>query len=243
MTYDHQLARNGAFVPPRPSWDPLDPYTLGRKAPTLPDNAPLVPIAHPVTADNVISLESVTIHMADYTATKNKAALMPVLMALSAITAQPIRDPRVYNHVGRVDGPGVTVVSTGRGARRYGVRPLVPCGGKVKLQGNEMATFIEMLVEVVMPRMRVYNGVRMPKKLEANLTTDTASWSGAVSLSLPREATQLFPQIEANQHQYPQLSPFQVTFQTSARGPGAADQARALLSGMRIPVRTEATRF
>ena len=45
LTYDHALARDGPTAPARPAWDPLDPYTVGRKAPTLPGGAALFAFA------------------------------------------------------------------------------------------------------------------------------------------------------------------------------------------------------
>ena len=234
LTYDHALARDGPTAPARPAWDPLDPYTVGRKAPTLPGGAALVPVTHPVTAESVVQLESVTVSMHEPAAIRQKSSLMPVLAALSAMTGQPMRDPRVH---GKTEGPGIMVTLTSRNARRHGTRPGVPCGGKVTLRGAEMATFVETLVEVVMPRLRTFEGVRMPVSASPDPEKDAASWSGSMSLSLPKEAVPLFPQIEANVHQYPRLSAFQVNFHTNARGEGAQDRARALLSGLRIPVR------
>jgi len=97
-----------------------------------------------------------------------------------------------------------------------------------------MWTFLETLVEIVLPRMKDWNGVRLPPP-SVNLKSPSST-GGVVAFGLPASAMGLFPSVEVNLEQYPRLHGFNIQFITNARGKGAQDQARALVSGFRIPL-------
>ena len=97
-----------------------------------------------------------------------------------------------------------------------------------------MHDFLEVLVELVLPRLKDWDGFTLPTK-----TISETESSGSLSFGLPNSAMALFPQVEVQLEQYPTgmrgLGGFSVSCVTNARGVGAQDKARALLSGFRIP--------
>ena len=229
LTYDHELACNPASDPHRLDWDALDPYTTGR--PPMPirgSTKSLVPKARPVEPASLTRLNAIVVHIHEPSVIQNKSNLLPILTALQAMTGASIKGKG-----SSPDDAGIEVVLTTQSAKRHGARPGIPCGAKVRLTGQDMHIFLETLIEIVMPRIRAYIGVRMPR---SPLRPSANSASGVVSIGFLREAMALFPQIEVNMQQYPFLTGFHVSFVTTARGPGAQDRARSLLSGFRIPV-------
>jgi large subunit ribosomal protein L5 len=59
--------------------------------------------------------------------------------------------------------------------------------------------------------------------------------SGVVSFGLPPQAMGLFPQIEVNLDAYPKSYGMHIHFVTNAKGLGAQNRARALVSGFQVP--------
>jgi large subunit ribosomal protein L5 len=96
-----------------------------------------------------------------------------------------------------------------------------------------MYDFLGTLVEFVLPRLREFNGVQLPPS-SASVNTP-AGVSGVVSFGLPANAMVFFPQIEINVDAYPKLCGMHIHFITNARGVGAQDKARALVSGFQVP--------
>lgn len=96
-----------------------------------------------------------------------------------------------------------------------------------------MYDFLETVVDFVLPRLKTFSGIPLPPASRPSQVP--SSMAGVVAFGLPAEALGLFPQIEANLDQYPKPFGMNIYFETSAKGRGAQDQARALLSGMGLP--------
>ncbi|THV02758.1 60s ribosomal protein l7 [Dendrothele bispora CBS 962.96] len=226
LTYTHEL---GPRPPPRQirlTYDPNNPYSkyrynppvggsqLGRKSPP------------PCTAENVVQLEKVQIHIMNKEAIANRSQLLGTIMALRSLTGETEKGGGQH----AIDG--VQVV---RGKKQVGgwIRKGIPVGAKVTLKGPAMYDFIGSLVEFVLPRIREFQGVELPPP-SANTETPAAV-SGVVSFGLPPSAMAFFPQIEVNQDAYPKMYGMHIHFVTNATGVGAQDRARALVSGFQIP--------
>jgi len=127
---------------------------------------------------------------------------------------------------------GVQVV---RGKKSIGgwLRPGIPIGVKVDMRGRSMYDFLGTLVEFVLPRMREFTGIVLPPP-SASVSSPSAV-TGVVSFGLPPQAIMFFPQIEVNLDSYPKLNGMHIHFITNAKGKGAQDSARALVSGFQIP--------
>lgn len=96
-----------------------------------------------------------------------------------------------------------------------------------------MYDFIQSLVDFVFPRIREFPGIPLPPASASR--TSPSAVGGVVAFGLSSNAMSLFPQIEANLDSYPRLHGFHMYFKTTAKGERAQEQARALLSGFRIP--------
>lgn len=226
MNFKHEI---GERKPPRQirlMFDPNDPYTKFR------DNRPVGgsqvgnKLAPPDSADNVVRLERIQLHTFAKEALNNKSGLLGALMQMKALTGE------TFQGGGHHAVEGVQLV---RGKKSVGgwLRPGVPCGVKVDLRGQSMYDFLGTLVEFVLPRLRDFNGIVLPPSSSSVKTPSGVS--GVVSFGLPPSAVMFFPQIEVNVDAYPKLFGMHIHFITNARGQGAQDKARALVSGFQIP--------
>lgn len=236
MAHDHELASNPptplALDSRLPPWDPLDPYTINRPSRTPRGNRPVPPTTKPVEPSSVVRLESIVLHSYQKEAINNKHHLVGLIMALQAITGEP-DSTGVRQTLPRGTRKGVELVKTKKGAASFKVRSGMPIGAKVELKGESMYAFLETLVEFVLPRLKDWSGVPLPPA--ALSRSSPSALGGVVSFGLPHSAMQLFPQIEINYDSYPRSYGFHIHFITNARGKAAQDQARLLLSGMRVP--------
>lgn len=96
------------------------------------------------------------------------------------------------------------------------------CGCKVELTGRDMTQFLLTLTELVLPRIRTFQGIY----------NTSGDGNGNVSFGLEPDHVKFFPEIENFQELYPNLFGFHVTVKTSAR---TDEQARTLLSAMGFP--------
>jgi len=215
--------------PPRQirlKFDPQDPYSKLRHNPPVGGSQLGKKPPPPDEASNVVRLEGIQLHTMVKEALNNKTHLLTALMQMRAITGETYRGGGIH---------GVEGVQVVRGKKSAGgwIRPGIPCGAKVDLKGQSMYDFLGTLVEFVLPRVREFNGVLLPPS-SASVNTP-AGVSGVVSFGLPPSAMVFFPQIEVNVDAYPKLFGMHMHFITNARGVGAQDKARALVSGFQIP--------
>ncbi|KAF7357485.1 60S ribosomal protein L7 [Mycena sanguinolenta] len=127
---------------------------------------------------------------------------------------------------------GVSGVKLVHGKKSVGgwIRPGIPVGAKVELQGAPMYEFIAQLTEFVLPRLKDFGGVLLPPPGASGRSPSAVS--GVVSMGLPPAAMQYFPQIEVNVDAYPKMYGMHIHFVTNATGTGAENRARALVSGL-----------
>ncbi|GAA5821536.1 hypothetical protein JCM3770_000859 [Rhodotorula araucariae] len=232
----HTQTQAGALPDPlsrSPIWNPENPYAQGRAAPPRPKgNRYLVPNPSYTSPASVPALDSITVECMTKTAVGVKSNLLPVIMAFQAITGEPLQSkhPGAY---GPGSGKGIVVTRSTKKSASFKIRAGAPTGVKVELKGEQMYAFLETLVDFVLPRLKTFNGIPLPAA--SHPRQSMSSMSGVVAFGLPPEAMGLFPQIELNLDQYPRAYGMNIFCVTSAKGRGAQDQARALLSGMGLP--------
>lgn len=239
LLYSHQThtsAQAGALPNPlsrAPVWSPENPYAAGRAAPPRPKgNRYLVPNPTYTSPASVPQLESITVECMTKSAVGVKSNLLPVIMAFQAITGEPLQSkhPGPY---GPGSGKGIVVTRSTKKSASFKIRAGAPTGVKVELRGDQMYAFLETLVDFVLPRLKTFNGIPLPAA--SHPRQSMSSTSGVVAFGLPPEAMGLFPSIEVNLDQYPRAYGMNIFCVTSAKGRGAQDQARALLSGCGLP--------
>ncbi|KAK9900319.1 ribosomal protein L5 [Cystobasidium minutum MCA 4210] len=240
MTYDHSPAP-ASLIPPTErkkdqlTWDPENPYTKNRPAKKPKGGQALTPAVRIIKPDNVVRLEEIVLNTFVKEAAANKNQVLSAIAGFQAMTGESIpgyasdgAQPSSSNRTS-----GIQITRTSRASASFKVRAGQVAGVKVGLKGEPMWSFLETLVDLVLPRMKDWNGVRLPPP-SVN-PRSVSSTGGVVAFGLPPSAMALFPGIEANLEQYPKLHGFHIQFITNAKGRGAQDQARALLSGFRIP--------
>jgi large subunit ribosomal protein L5 len=226
LTYKHE---SGPRPPPRQirlAFDPNDPYTKNRKNPPVGGSQEGKKPAPPSSPETVPKLLKISLHTMTKESIQNRSSLLGAIMAFRAISGQ------TQGGGGRHRNEGVQII---RGKKTVGgwIRPGIPCGVKVDLKGEQMWEFLGTLSEVVLPRLREFNGVVMPPGTFSMQTP--AGVSGVVSFGLPPVAMGFFPQIEVNQDAYSKMYGMHIHFVTNATGQGAQNRARALVSGFQIP--------
>ncbi len=226
LTYKHE---SGPRLLPRSirlMYDPEDPYAKLRHNPPVGGSQVSRKLAPPITPENVIHLERIQLHTMAKDALVSRQNLLGPIMALRALSGE------TEHGGGRRGSTGVQIV---RGVKSVGgwVRPGLPVGAKVDLLGSKMYEFLGTLTEFVLPRLREFPGLLLPPA-STNLQTP-AGVSGVVSFGLPPEAMGFFPQVEVNLDAYPKTYGMHIHFITNARGVGAQERARQLLSGFQIP--------
>lgn len=215
-----------------PKWSPANPYAANRPPPRPKGNRYLVPNSAYTSAPTVPVLESIVVQSMTKSALANKNNLLPLIMAFQAMTGEPpqSKHPGPY---GPGSGRGLVVTRSSKKSASFKIRPGAPTGVKVELRGAPMYDFLETLVEFVLPRLKTFSGIPLPPA--SHPRQSPSSTAGVVAFGLPPEAMGLFPQLEVNLDQYPRTFGFNIFFITSAKGRGAQDQARALLSGLALP--------
>lgn len=102
------------------------------------------------------------------------------------------------------------------------VREGKACGCKAELTGRDMSQFLSTLTELVLPRVRTFQGIK-------NTSGDN---NGNITFGLDPDDVKYFPEIENFQELFPNIFGFNVTFKTTAR---TDEAARTLLSALGLP--------
>ncbi|GAA5909533.1 mitochondrial 54S ribosomal protein uL5m MRPL7 [Sporobolomyces salmoneus] len=236
LFYNHQLHSSSSSLPNpisrTPIWSPQNPYAENRAPPRPKGNRYLVPNPSYVSPSTLPRLESIVVESMSKTALQGKSNLLPLLMAFEATTGEPpqSKHPGPY---GPGSHQGLEITRSTKKSASFKIRAGAPTGVKVELKGQPMYTFLETLVDFVLPRLKTFQGIPLPPA--SSPRQSTSSTSGVVSFGLPPEAMGLWPQIEINLDQYPKTFGMNIFCKTTAKGRGAQDQARALLSGAGLP--------
>ncbi|GBB91594.1 hypothetical protein RclHR1_00190007 [Rhizophagus clarus] len=163
------------------------------------------PVPPPQSHESIPRLEEIYVHCMIKQAVHNKHHLLSGLMALQCITSER-----------------PTVVYSKTGVANWKLRAGMPIGCVVNIKGPPMYTFIDKLVEIVLPRLKEWHGVPL----------SSGDSNGNIAMGFPASALSLFPEIEGNYDSFPLMTGFDVIFNTTAY---TDHEARTLLSGFQIP--------
>ncbi|KAF8210078.1 ribosomal protein L5 domain-containing protein [Mycena galopus ATCC 62051] len=226
LTYIHEAAPRPAPRTIRLTYDPSNPYARFRHNPPVGGSQLGKKPPPPDTPENVVRLEKIVIHSFQKQAIGSRSALLGLVMALRAMSGETEKG------AGKRGVGGVQIV---QGKKSVGgwIRPGVPVGAKVELKGAPMYDFLGQLVEFVLPRLKDFPGVILPPPGASSHSPSAVA--GVVSMGLPPQAMQYFPQIEVNVDAYPKSYGMHIHFVTNATGVGAENRARTLLSAFQLP--------
>lgn len=173
LTYQHYPPGYEAAVkgPRLRPWDDSSPYHKNRPLRGPRGGAVLLPIRKPITFRNIPQLTGVTVHSFVAKAVENSAPLHVAGMAVQAITGVRAT-PHVAKH---------NVVQWGMRAGKY-------VSVTAELKGEDMYHFVSKLVDVVMPRMKDWKGIK----------GTSGDSSGNISFGMSPEELAFFPEIEVN---------------------------------------------
>ncbi|OZJ05166.1 hypothetical protein BZG36_02216 [Bifiguratus adelaidae] len=214
LTFDHGKSTLAVPSTSTPSLNTLEQQLNSTSATTaLSDsqptkrkgNKPLKPKIKPTTPTNIPTLEKITVHAMVKDAIHNKTHLLSAFMALQGVSA--VRPE---------------VIFAKNSVAQWKLREGMPIGVKVTLRGAEMYTFLDKLVELVLPRLRDFSG----------FPASAGDGNGNIGVGFPPSALALFPEIENTFDMYPRMTGFDVVFCTTAQN--NAD-ARLLMSGFGVP--------
>ncbi|KAI9807323.1 MAG: hypothetical protein M1833_000066 [Piccolia ochrophora] len=209
LTYTHQPP--GTLPPPSGprlrSWDETSPYHKNRPLRPPRGGSPLRLLTRPITFRNIPRLERVTVHTMVSDASKDSAYLHTAGMVVQAIT-----------------GVRVTTHTAKKGESQWGMRPGNYVSVKAEVRGEDMYHFLARCVEIVMPRIKDWKGVK----------GSSGDSSGNITFGLTSEAVSLFPEIEVNYDMYPtnMIPGCHITVHTSATND---KDGRLLLTALGIP--------
>ncbi|KAI1909085.1 54S ribosomal protein L7, mitochondrial [Ophidiomyces ophidiicola] len=202
------------FTPPPKSerlrsWGDSSPYHKNRSLRGPRGGDVLRLLRKPITFRNIPKLEKITVHSYIKEAISSGSAPLHV----GGMVIQAITNVRAETHTSRSSVP------------KWGITP-----GKnfvsvtAELRGENMYHFFGKLVDVVMPRIKDWKGVK----------GSSGDSSGNITLGLDPQVVALFPEIEVNYDMYPpkMIPGCHITIHTSAR---MDKDARLLLSAMGIP--------
>ncbi|KAI9750574.1 MAG: hypothetical protein M4579_006403 [Chaenotheca gracillima] len=209
LTYTHQIP--GTVAPPRTqrlrSWDDSSPYFANRPLRGPRGGDVLRLLKRPTTFRNVPELERITVHSFVKQATESSAALHVAGMVLQAIT-----------------GARATSCKSKHNVSGWNLREGKFLSVKSEIRGEEMYHFLSRCVDIVMPRIKDYRGVK----------GSSGDSSGNISFGLTPDAVALFPEVEVNYDMYPakMIPGAHVTIHTSATNDR---EARLLCRAVGIP--------
>lgn len=165
---------------------------------------------HPIRSSNIPEITSISINAYNQAALEENWINISNRLQIAQITNVKPKQTRNKSNV-----------------LQWKVREGKICGCKAELTGRDMTQFITTLVELVLPRIRTFEGI-------SNTSGDS---SGNISFGLEPEDVKFFPEIENFQELYPNLFGFNITLKTTAR---TDEQARTLLSALGFPFYTPA---
>ncbi|CAG8514491.1 9882_t:CDS:2 [Acaulospora colombiana] len=178
-----------------------NPYAKNRPRPKIRGNKNIGPVPPRQSHRTAPELVKIVVHCMMKQSLISKQHLLSGIMALQCITSE--RPTIVYSK---------TDVS------KWKLRK----GCKVHIQGPPMYTFLDKLVEIVLPRMKEWHGVSI----------SSGDQNGNIAMGFPPSALSLFPDIEGNYDMFPMMTGFHVVFHTTAF---TDYEGRILLSGYQIP--------
>lgn len=187
------------------SWGTDSPYKLYRnlKKPKGVGRATrnIVPINH----DNIPELSSINIQA--YNKESLEEAWLNISTRLQLAQITNVKAKQIYAK---------------KNVLQWRLREGKPCGAKVEITGVDMTQFLSTLTELVLPRIRTFQGIK----------NTSGDGNGNITFGLDPQDIKNFPEVENFQDLYPNLCGIHVTFKTTAR---TDEQARTLLSTLGLP--------
>jgi large subunit ribosomal protein L5 len=153
------------------SWDDSSPYHKNRPLRGPRGGSTLRLLNKPRTFRNVPGLEKITVHTMVKGALQDKAYLAVAGMVVQAIT-----------------GVRAEVRNSKQQLATWSLRKDIPIAMKAELKGPQAYRFLSSLVDVVMPRIKDYQGAK----------GSSGDSSGNISFGFSPEAVALFPEVEVN---------------------------------------------
>ncbi|PKY05435.1 ribosomal protein L5 [Aspergillus campestris IBT 28561] len=191
------------------SWDDSSPYHKNRQLRGPRGGDVLRLLRKPVTFNNIPKLDRITIHSYVKGAAQEHSGWIHV----AGMAVQAISNARVSTFKSR------TSVAT------WGIAPgRDTVAVKAELRGEDMHHFFGKLVDVVLPKVKDWEGVK----------GTSGDSSGNITLGLEPAHVALFPEIEVNYDMYPprMIPGAHITIHTTAN---TDKDARLLLSAMGVP--------
>ncbi|CAG8538276.1 8619_t:CDS:2 [Diversispora eburnea] len=202
------IAKRKKVYLPKTKWaltKDTNPYCKNRPRPPPRGNKTSGPVPPKQSHKTLPQLTRIVVHCMMKQALSNKQHLLSGIMALQCITSE--RPVIVYSK---------------SNVARWKLRKGMPIGCKVHISGASMYTFLDKLVEIVLPRIKEWSGISI----------NTGDQNGNIAIGFPPEVLSLFPDIESNFDMFPMMTGFQVIFHTTAF---TDFEGRILLSGFQIP--------
>lgn len=188
--------------------NPENPYSKNHASPglrgvsALPPRATVLDPKH--LLDTVPKVEKIYLHSVVQSAIYQKAKLVPIMAQLRAITGLPILKSSLSPDGGTAETfteGHIQVMLAKNNVARKKIRVGMPIGVSAEINGPLAVEFLDTLITCVLPRMRSFQGVKLPPP-RAYLWSNSAM-SGSVQVNLEAEAMPLFPQTEINWDSYP----------------------------------------
>ncbi|CAG8752804.1 33174_t:CDS:2 [Gigaspora margarita] len=176
----------------------INPFAINRPPPKPRGNKKRLPVPPKQSPKTIPKLLKIDVHCMIKEAIHSKQHLLSGIMALQCITSER-----------------PTVVYSKTGVAQWKLR-------KVSISGPPMYTFLDKLVEIVLPRMKEWHGIPIT----------SGDQNGNIAMGFPASALSLFPDIEGNYDMFPLMTGFDVIFNTTAY---TDYEGRMLLSGFQIP--------
>ncbi|KAJ1566368.1 hypothetical protein HK405_010102, partial [Cladochytrium tenue] len=163
--------------------------------------------------EHLPAVRKIVLRVWDEKAIENKNLLIGSIMSLQAMTGVP-----------------ATPLFAEKADAARKLRAGMPLGAKAELTGARAYEFLDKLAQVVLPRLREWNGVRLELPRQRPLRPHILG--GTLRFTIPAAGVGAFPDIEPHFDMYPRLNPVEVSVYTTA---GSRRAAALLLSGFQVP--------
>ncbi|KAJ3211740.1 hypothetical protein HDU67_004322 [Dinochytrium kinnereticum] len=178
------------------------------------------------------AIRKVVLKIWEDSAVQNKYVLLSAILSLQAITG-------VY----------ASPLFAARGDASKKIRQGMPLGAVVELKGPRAYEFLDKLIQVVLPRLREWEGVDpfvvdtetggsgAGSGRKGERTPAVTVQPGTITLRLPESVMGSFPDIEPHYEMYPRLFATTVTVHTTSKD---LEGAAMVLSGFQMPFMKDA---
>lgn len=152
---------------------------------------------------SVPKIEAISINTTLKQSIQDKKSLLPVFLALELITGQK-----------------ASMIKAKKSVATFKLRKGMHIGAKVTLRGTNLEVFLHKLVNVVLPRIKDFKGIKQ------------SSISSNGSLSLGINNILIFPEVEQNFEKFKNNLGLNITIQTNCKG---KQDCLTLLSSLGFP--------